>query len=364
MGSSQEPHDAGTPAPLQNTGMPVPHQSKPNRKLPPWLTKGPFPTILGYAIAAASLVWVLSKFSFAELSEHLRTLDWRFVALAIAFEVATYFVDAWRWMILLEPAGAPTFGACLQSVFVGLFANDVLPARAGEVIRCILLSYKTEVHLSQSITSTVVLRIMDGLWLVIIYLAITFRISTHRAVNDVMWAFGGGAVTLAALLLFALFRRQHAKDFAHARSETGRFVRFLEDIHRLGHWRELGMTMAVGGLFWILQLLAIGAIASADRFEFDLSQLAFLMVVKTVGTIVQLAPANMGTSQATMVYALERMFTEPSEARILAQITFAFLTLPLIAGGAIAVAAAGVRLEDLRKHAHQAHRPGHQHIPS
>ena len=115
----------------------------------------------------------------------------------------------------------------------------------------------------------------------------------------------------------------------------------------------------MGGIFWTLQLLAIWAIARADGFEFDFSQIAFLMVVKTVGTIVQLSPANLGAFQAATVYALERMFTEPAEARILAEIMFAFLTLPLVTGGAIAVAAAGVRLEDLRKHAHQAHRPGH-----
>jgi uncharacterized protein (TIRG00374 family) len=332
---------------------------KPARKVPAWLANGKLLTVLGYAVAAASLVWVFSKFSFAELSQHLRTLDWRFIALAVGFEVAVYFADAWRWMILLEPAGAPTFGACLQSVFVGLFANDVLPARAGELIRCVLLSYKTEVHLPQSITSTIILRIMDGLWLVITYLLITWRVSTHPAVNRVMWGFGSGAVTLAVLLLFALFYRQRARDFAHARSRSGRFARFMDEIHTLGHWKELGRTMAAGSVFWVLQLLAIGAIARADDFELDLSQLAFLMVVKTVGTIVQLAPANLGAFQATIVYALERMFTEPSEAKILAQIMFVFLTLPLVAGGAIAVVAAGVRLEDLRKHAHQAHRPGH-----
>ncbi len=132
---------------------------KPARKVSASLVNGKLLTILGYAVAAGSLVWVFSKFSFGELSEHLRTLDWRFIALAVGFELAVYFADAWRWMILLEPAGAPTFGACLQSVFVGLFANDVLPARAGEVIRCVLLSYKTEVHLfTQSVTSTIILR--------------------------------------------------------------------------------------------------------------------------------------------------------------------------------------------------------------
>ncbi len=77
-----------------------------------------------------------------------------------------------------------------------------------------------------------------------------------------------------------------------------------------------------------------GAIARADVIRAPIfSQLAFLMVVKTVGTFVQLAPANLGAFQATIVYALERMFTEPSEAKILAQIMFVFLTLPLVTCG-------------------------------
>ena len=332
---------------------------KPQPRVPRWLTSGWFPAACGYAVAAASLVWVFSKFSFAQLGQHLSTLDWRLVALAVVFELLTYFADAWRWMILLEPAGAPTFGACLQSVFVGQFANGVFPARAGEVIRCFLLSYKTEVHLPQSITSSIVLRIMDGLWLVLVYAVVSWRISTHPAVNRVMWVFGAGVVVLSVVLLFALFYRQTARSLVSSRPRVSRLARFLDEIHKLGHWRELGMTMAVGSLFWGLQLLAIGAIARADGFEFDFSQIAFLMVVKTVGTLVQLSPANLGAFQAASVYALERMFTEPAEARILAEIMFAFLTLPLLAGGAIAVAAAGVRLEDLRRHAHQAHRARH-----
>ena len=342
--------------PMENAPEPL----KQSRRVPAWLTSGWFPASLGYAVAGASLVWVFSRFSFAQLGEHLRTMDWRLVALAITFDLAAYFADAWRWMILLEPAGAPTYGACLQSVFVGLFANDVLPARAGEVIRCFLLSYKTAVHLPQSITSSIVLRIMDGLWLVILYLVITWRVSTHRTVNDVMWVFGTGVVALSLLLLLALFYRQRAQRLVASRRNSTYFAHLLDEIHKLGHWRELGMTMAAGSLFWGLQILAIWTLVRADGFDFDFSQVAFLTVVKTVWTIVQLAPANLGVFQAASVYALERMFTEPSEARILAAILFAFLNLPLLIGGAIAVAVAGIRFDDLRRHAHQAHRAGHQ----
>src|ERR1700722_2350486 len=138
------------------------------RGIPKWLVPA-----IGYTISAASLVWVFSRFPYAQLADHLRTLNWKWVALAVAFEVAVYFFDAWRWAALLAPVGAPSFGLCLQSVFVGLFANDVLPAKAGEIIRCFLLSYETEIPLSLAFTSQVILRIMDGVWIVLLYLTVT-----------------------------------------------------------------------------------------------------------------------------------------------------------------------------------------------
>jgi hypothetical protein len=113
--------------------------------------------------------------------------------------------------------------------------------------------------------------------------------------------------------------------------------------------------MAISGLYWAAQIFAVWAIARADSFYFSASEMAFLTVVKTVGTLIPNAPANVGAYQATTVYALERLFTEPNDAKILAQIMFGFLTLPLVVGGAIAIAFAGFNISDLRRHAHEAH---------
>jgi hypothetical protein len=109
-------------------------------------------------------------------------------------------------------------------------------------------------------------------------------------------------------------------------------------------------------------VFAIWAIARSDSFYFSASDMAFLLVVKTVGTLIPNAPANVGAFQASAYYALERLYTEPSEAKILAEIMFAFLTLPLLAGGAIAIAFAGFNLSDLTRHAHHAHSTRKLHV--
>ena len=122
------------------------HQA--GRKVSSWLV----PTI-GYSLSLASLIWAFSRFPFAQLGDHLRTMAWGWLGLAIAVELASFFLDAWRWRELLRPASAPSYGAATQSGFAGLFVNDILPARAGEVVRCFLLSYKTDIHVPLVITS-------------------------------------------------------------------------------------------------------------------------------------------------------------------------------------------------------------------
>lgn len=281
-------------------------------------------------------------------------MDWRWVFLAIVFEVAVYFVDAWRWQAICRPVGAPRFRLCLQAVFIGLFANDVLPARAGELIRCFLLSYETEVPLSLAFTSDVILRIMDGIWLLICYLVITLQIETHVMVNRVMWGFGAGVLVVSLLLLYVLFRRQHAHHFVRNQSWAARFTELLDQIHRLGHWRELGIAMAISSLYWVAQILAVWAIAKADAFDFGLSGATFLLVVKAIGTLIPNAPANMGAYQAITMYALGLLLVERPNAQIFSEIMFWFLTLPVAVGGAIAVAFAGYDLTEIHKHAHEA----------
>jgi len=319
------------------------------RGLPKWLVPA-----IGYAVSAASLTWVLWKFPFGQLGDHLRTLEWNWVVVAILFEVAVYFADAWRWGSLLKPVGSPSFGLCLQSVFVGVLANDILPAKAGEVVRCLLLSYETEVPLSLAITSDVILRIMDGLWILIVYLIITFQIATHVDVTRGMWVFGTGAVVVALVLLFVLFRRQHAHHFVRTTSWAARFSHLLDEIHRLGHWRELRSGMAISGFYWLAQMLAIWALTKADRFDLGLSAAAFLLVVKAVLTLIPNAPANMGAYQAAVVYAFGFLLVERANAQAFSEIMFGFLTLPAAVVGAIAVVFADIDLLALHRHAHRA----------
>jgi uncharacterized membrane protein YbhN (UPF0104 family) len=190
---------------------------------------------------------------------------------------------------------------------------------------------------------------------VILYLIVTWQISTHTDVTRGMWVFGIVAVAAAILLLFVLFRRQHAREFVKTTGWGGRFMHLLDEIHRLGHWPELRRAMAISALYWGVQVLAIWALTKADRFDLGLSAAAFLLIFRSVATIIPNAPANMGTYQLALTIALEMyLFVEHANADALAEILFLFLTLPAAVGGAIALVMADIDLFTLHRRAHTA----------
>ena len=140
--------------------MPSLSETAPKSRRPSWIFQ-----ILGYAISAACLVWVMHDYNWSGLIPTIRELDWRWVTLAVAADMSVYLVHGWRWKTLLEPVVRLRLWRTVQAVYIGLFANEVLPLRTGELIRCYLLAHWNNFRISLSLASAAVERLIDGFWL-------------------------------------------------------------------------------------------------------------------------------------------------------------------------------------------------------
>jgi len=132
------------------------------RKMPSWL-----PQLLGYALSIGCLLWVLHGYRFNDLMPAILSLDWRWVSVAILADLAVYVAHGWRWNTLLAPVVRLRLWRTVQAIFIGLFANEVLPLRAGELIRCYLLAHWSDLRLSLSFASAAVERLIDGVWMLL-----------------------------------------------------------------------------------------------------------------------------------------------------------------------------------------------------
>ena len=80
--------------------------------------------------------------------------------------IAVYFVGvwvrAWRWHYLLGPIKKIPTKTMFPITTIGYMGNNIYPARAGEVLRAVILKRKEGVSVSASLATIIVERIFDG----------------------------------------------------------------------------------------------------------------------------------------------------------------------------------------------------------
>src|SRR5262245_21524270 len=76
---------------------------------------------IGYSLAGAGLIWAARGFQPAKLLGQLAHVNWRWIALALVCDVASYVCQGARWRLLLKPVGEVTTLQSTQAIYAGLF---------------------------------------------------------------------------------------------------------------------------------------------------------------------------------------------------------------------------------------------------
>ncbi len=306
---------------------------------------------LGYVISAAALLWVYWGFDWRAELPRLAAADWRWVAFAMLADAATYFVQAWRWKVLLAPVARAGFWRSVQAIFVGLFANSILPLRSGELIRTYLQSLWSEIHFSSCLASVLIERLLDGVVLV----AAFYAVSGSTPLPGFL-AHGGLILALivavcSAGLAAVVFQRSRAHAVVRRSRWAVGLRHLVEGLHQIGRSPSfLGATL-LSVAYFTVQLVPLAALAWSWDLGIPLPGLAVVLVILRVGTVLPQAPSNLGGVQFFTVVALGLFGVEKTTAAGFATVLFLVLSVPLWIAGAIASALAGIGIRDLQRHA-------------
>ena len=100
-----------------------------------------------------------------EIRDALSHANYIFVVPAIGLYFVAVFFRALRWRYLLSPLGSFSLGRLYPVVVIGYMANNVLPARLGELVRSYYLARKEPVSASAALATVAVERVYDGVTL-------------------------------------------------------------------------------------------------------------------------------------------------------------------------------------------------------
>lgn len=144
---------------------------------------------------------------FSTLGDLLLASNFHYVLLAMLVGLLSHLVRAKRWQLLLNGLERPTsFADSFYAVMVGYFFNLLLP-RAGEAVRCAVVSKTSGVKLEGSLGTMIMERFSDLIvFAIITVIAVVVGFSTFGSFlwYDVMLPFFQGLTPLKIFLICAV----------------------------------------------------------------------------------------------------------------------------------------------------------------
>lgn len=171
--------------------------------------------ILGFIVSAVFLFFALRGQDFDAVRDAFRQVNAWYLIPAVLLYFCGLFVRALRWSILLRPIVKLSARELLPINAVGLMANNVLPLRAGELVRAYALSQRTQVSKSASLATIAVERIFDGMTMLLFIAGSMLFVSLTNQLRHVAVV---ALVLFSVALLFVLL-------LAHGGATRDRFLR-------------------------------------------------------------------------------------------------------------------------------------------
>jgi uncharacterized protein (TIRG00374 family) len=265
-------------------------------------------TALGAAISIAALtgvvLWAAQQQPPALPSSPGRIAEF---GGAIAFYLAGCAVRAERWYELLRHNGAqPRRLDAYGLVAVANFGNNVLPARAGDALRVVLIAPRAHTNARTAIGTIVAERVLDVVLLVALFVVLAYGV-----LGGVDVAPSAGRLLVAALLVagviaasvggaWILHRRGHLRRVLAFVAPMAEATRRLRSNHGM---QLLAITFAVWALEWIGWWLA----ARAVGLDLALLEAGYLMGLASMFALVPSGPGYVGTFDAAVVFGVRAL---------------------------------------------------------
>lgn len=313
--------------------------------------------LLALILSVGSLFYVLHDFEPEKLWGEVKAMHWGWVGAAVLFDILVYFLQGWRWSLLLRPVANVPYARSIRAIYVGLFANEVLPLRTGEVIRCYLQGRWSKLPFTVTLSSALIERIFDGLWLCVCLVVTTYFVELPELYITLGKVLAAVVVLGGALLAAAMFAKQQTRTAFQNHRWLNKLTILLEDLHIIGHSPYLYLSAAASLPYLLLQVLPIYALAQGYGIDLSLGKGFALMVILRLATAVPQMPGNLGTFQAAAVFGLVLFGVDSSLAKRFSFVMWAVITMPLLIVGFIALAITGLSLGEIRQQAESAAAP-------
>jgi glycosyltransferase 2 family protein len=277
--------------------------------------------VLGVAVSVGLLAWAVRGVSLQDIWRQIRAAHPAPLALAVILATLTFPLRLIRWRLLLPDRDRAPYpaGPLWHAIALGFMANNILPLRAGELVRSYTASRLAQIRFTTVLSSIAVERIFDGLTVVALLSAallfadlppdLTIWGASLARLTKIA-GLAGCAALLASVLVLALPAQAErlVRRFIPRAHVADRIVSLIEGIRQgLVVLRSPGRLMGV--VFWSFVLWNLNALAlfvAFGAFDIAVSYWGALLMqgLLVLGISIPSTPGFFGPFEAVIVAVL------------------------------------------------------------
>jgi len=322
---------------------------------------------VGVAISVAFLYLALRGLHLDALGETLKDANYWWLLPGVAVYFLAVWARAWRWHYLLRPVKPVPTRTMFPIVAIGYMGNNIYPARAGEVLRAIVLKRRESVPISASLATIIVERVFDGVVMLgFIFLnlpELAQLTSDSGLVGDIQTvALLGTAAFIGVLAVFLLAAMFPKKSEVLIKAVVQRIVpsryqektldlsaRFMGGLASLRSPREALMVFLTSVVIWLLETGKYWFVMHAFPFQVSFFTLMLMNGIVNLATTIPSAPGYVGTFDAPGIAVLTAYGVDQAVAAGYTLVLHAALWLPITALGAYYLAREGIKWDEAMK---------------
>jgi len=317
--------------------------------------------VVGVLIGLGCIAILLRQVDLKQSWNALGRLNGPFLLIPLAVLFLNLPLRAWRWQLIFPSSSRPSLGACLTVLGIGNMANFLLPGRAGDVARCVLVGRAGSLtESSRTLATLAVEKVMDGLALVGMVLFAVWALHPPHWVLDLLRVsiliFGGALVLLVALryrtrVLIDSVRR--AFRLVHLPSLEKKFdgllTSFADGLSAVSSAGQMLTLLLITAAIWSTEAGTIWGLARALGLAVSLKSAVVASAVLGLGLMIPAAPGGLGTYELFGTEAFKLAGIAAGSALALTVVIHAWVFVANIVAGMCLLAVKGISLAQLKR---------------
>jgi len=317
-------------------------------------------------LLSAFFLWIaLRNANLAQSWNTLRHFDPRLLVWPVVIVTLNFLMRAWRWQLIFPSAHRPRFWAAFRALTISFAANNLLPGRAGDFGRCVLIARKMSVAESTVAVGTLVVeKLLDGLALLaVVAYALHVLVSEgwlrHLAIVGLI-VFGLAFTFLILLRWRSAWITGLLHRAAQRRSMPGisRIAALVDSFSRgIGAVTSpaiLGLLFSQTAAIWATEAGLFYAFARSLGISLSPGGSLIAAAILGLGLMIPAAPGAVGTYEFFGSSALRLVGVAAASALALTLLLHAWVLVFNTAVGLAAMAAGGIGFSGLSSPTHDA----------